>query len=158
MEVGKKDQKLAPAPISSPLKPQNNPLPTYPSSLLPHQVSSPQLPPPISPNVPPPLQPAISAPLPVLSNPPVGYPPRDLHTMYTTPPPIMTSTPVPTSPTPTAPPSTNLNSSQVDQKRMETMKQELALEYQRINDKHKYNLELQQKLEQLSECIFIVLA
>jgi len=34
---------------------------------------------------------------------------------------------------------------------METMKQELAIEYQRINDKHKYNLELQQKLEQLSE-------
>jgi hypothetical protein len=71
--------------------------------------------------------------------------------MYTTPPPILSATRVVTSPTPTAPPAISLNNSQVEQKRMETMKQELSIEYQRINDKHKYNLELQQKLEQLSE-------
>lgn len=155
MEVGKKDQKPAatPAPMPTPT-PITKPMPTYthqsnvplypaPNSPIPHhQVSSPHLPPPMNPNVPPPHQPL---------EPPVSYPTRNINTMYTTPPPIISSTPIATSPTPTAPPATNLNSSQVDQKRNETMKQELAMEYQRLNEKHKYNLELQQKLEQLSE-------
>eukprot|EP00026_Physarum_polycephalum_P007624 Phypoly_transcript_07689.p1 GENE.Phypoly_transcript_07689~~Phypoly_transcript_07689.p1 ORF type:complete len:440 (+),score=136.57 Phypoly_transcript_07689:57-1376(+) len=169
MDVDKTAKKPTPVqptpfqPTPTPVKPQqqtnvNTPPPSYPTLTASYPTpGSPHAPhpsahhlPPLNPNVPP------STTLPSLqtvltATPMDSYPPRNIHQMYTTPPPIISPTPVVTSPTPTAPPATNLNSSQVDQKRMETMKQELALEYQRIAEKHKYNLELQQKLEQLSE-------
>lgn len=77
----------------------------------------------------------------------------DMYNIPATPPPINSINPSSlslSSTSPTAPLAVK-NDSQMDQKRNETMKQELSLEYQRISEQHKYNLELQQKLDQLSE-------
>jgi exonuclease VII large subunit len=141
---------ISPAPYPTLSYPTPTSYPTPGSPLLPQvssPVSSPSLPPPMNPNVPPqnfqPLQPTIT--------PNSGLYHSNMYSAPAPPPIMSTSQPIVTSPTPTAPLATNVNSSQGDQKRLETMKQELSLEYQRINEKHEYNLALQQKLEQLSE-------
>jgi hypothetical protein len=156
LDVGKKEQKATPAPVNRP-PPTASTQPFYSSNTSPPQVAAPLVP--LS--IPHPITPGSPRLAPVLPHsitpaPTMNYP--SMFNVPATPPPINTASNLNSSgvssPTPTAPPAATskpANENQADQKRLETMKQELSMEYQRINDKHKYNLELQQKLEQLSD-------
>lgn len=160
LDVAKKEpQKPQPTPLQ-PSRPVSSP-----TILSPVIMHTPHAPPQFPPHaqapshIPsyPPLNNSINMnpPIPQTSAPPltnsVSYP--TVPTMFNvpaTPPPINTSSAKPSPTSPTAPPSKPADGS-VETKRLETLKGELSLEYQRINDTHKYNLELQQKLEQLRD-------
>lgn len=176
LSMGNKDQKPTPTPLKPTPAPINtapvsrlSPPPTHiPSHAPSHHAPSHHAPayvpePPLIPtpaHITPVQSVNISQPAPITSPPltsSITYPSvptvPNMFNVPATPPPINTNNiskaPVASAP-PSAPPSKPADGS-VEQKRLETLKQELALEYQRINDTHKYNLEVQQKLEQLRE-------